>query len=97
MKDLNLGEKLILDVVCCVSLQGSQFTFTNRLRPLLLQLFLEAGKHLEKLIFGRERCLGLIGPLLGHGSWKREVFITFFDVNVWEERRTDDPHVPGGH
>ena len=40
LKDLNLGEKLILDVSDRLSLQGSLLTFTDRLRLLLVQLFL---------------------------------------------------------
>ena len=64
----NLGEESILDAGSRVSLQGILLTFTNRLRPLLVQLFLEAGEHLEKLTFGGELSLGLIGPCLWHGS-----------------------------
>jgi len=55
--------------------------FTNCLRSLLLQLFLEIGEHLENMTFSGVLCFRLIYPHLGHGSWGREFSVDFFDVN----------------
>jgi len=94
MKDLNLGEELILEVCCRVSLQGSLLTFMNRLRTLLIQLFLEADKYLEELTFGGEPCLRLV---VGRGRSGRLLFADVLDVNVWTGRRVDGPRGPNSH
>ena len=67
-EDLNLGEELIWDAGRYNSLQASLFTFMNRIRSLLIQLFLEATEHLEVLTFDGESCLGLVGPHLERSS-----------------------------
>ena len=48
-----------------VSLQDRLFSFTNRFRPLLIQLFLKITKHLEKLTFSGDRVSGWIVPTSG--------------------------------
>ena len=48
-EDLNVGKELILDAGCRVSFQGSLLAFTDCLRSLLFQLFLEIDEHLDKL------------------------------------------------
>ena len=97
MKDPNLGEELILDTGYCIYLQGNLLMITNHLRLLLIQLFSEASEHLEKLTFGGELRLELVGPHLGRGGSRKMLFADVFDVNVWEGRRVDDPSVPSGH
>ena len=83
-EDLDLGDELILDASSRVSFPGMLLTYTNCLRSLLLQLFLEIGEHLEKLIFNGAPCFRLINPYLEHGSWGRKLFVDFFDMS---ERR----------
>ena len=81
-EDLNLSEELILDADRLVSLQGCLFMFTNRLRMLLIQLFLKAGEYLEDLTFSGEPFLRLVDPHLERGSSGRLLFADVFDVNV---------------
>ena len=92
-----MGEKLILDASDRVSLQGSLLTFIDHLRLLLVQLFLEAGEHLEKLTFSGEPRFRMVGPHLWFGSWGRVFFTSVFDGNVQVGRRVDNPRAPSGH
>jgi len=94
MEDLHLGEELILDAGCRISLHDSLLAFTNCLSPLLIQLFLEVGEHLEKLTFSEKSCLELVGPHLRHGSSEGVLFTDVCDVNARAERRVDDPRAP---
>ena len=73
-ENLNLDEVLILDMSCHISLQDSLLTFMNRLRPLLIQFFLEVDEHLEKLTSNEEPCHGLVGLLLERGSTGKVLF-----------------------
>ena len=91
-----LVKELILDAGCRVSIQGSLLTFMNRVRLLLIQLFLEVCEYLEELTFGVEPCSGLVGPHLGRCSLGR-FFADVFDVNVWAGRRVDGPSASSGH
>jgi len=63
-ENLNLGGELILNVGGHISLQRSLLSFTSRLRPLFIELPLEAGEHLEELIFDEELGFVLVGPCL---------------------------------
>ena len=56
--------------------------FTNHFRSLLIQLFLEAGEHLEKLTFGGELCLRLVSPYFMRVKWGRVLFVNVFNVSV---------------
>jgi len=94
-EDLNLGEKLILDASHRVSLRAACSRSQIASARCLSNCFF--GEHLEKLTFGGELCLGLVGPHFGLGSLRRALFADIFDVNVWARRRVDDPRSPNGH
>jgi len=89
-----MDKELILDAGDRVSPEQSSH-FTYRHIPLLVQLFLEAGEHLEKLTFNGEPRLGLVGPHLWRGSWGRVFFAGFFDMNIRVEGRVDSLHALG--
>ena len=87
-EDLDLSKELILDAGGHVSLQGSPLMFTSCLHLLIFQLFLEAGKHLEKLTFSGVLCFKLIYPHLGYddkgeNSSSTSLTWTFERIGSW--------------
>ena len=58
-----MHDELILNTGCRVSFESNLLAFTNRLRLLLVQLFLETNGHLEELAFSGD--LGLLPIVLG--------------------------------
>ena len=69
-----MSAELILDTGSRISLQSSLLAFLSYLRLLLVELPLEASKHLEKLPFERELGFVHVGPYLRRNNREKEVF-----------------------